>query len=261
MTRRLNVVLLILLIGVFGPFFWLVLDTGGTGRAVKPVDIAQLRLLAEAIPGPLPREVRYERIGRQPRTADLVAAGSGLRQVDLTTYAFQIVREDGTDITIDRGMSRRSAQRRELADFDPEAQASVERVVRGAALALRLTRSTVRPPAVPYPVAPGVVVIPTPGVGPGTRMIFVRLAEGRELLFAGEIAPLNVSWRQDRPPPRAVTLFHRRPRVEIAQWLRTIRRLKWSAPLLVIVPGRDPALPPPLKRGFAKTSAPFAIGR
>ncbi len=40
----------------------------------------------------------------------------------------------------------------------------------------------------PQAVAPGVVVIPAPSHTPGSQMIFVRLADGREFLFAGDIA-------------------------------------------------------------------------
>jgi glyoxylase-like metal-dependent hydrolase (beta-lactamase superfamily II) len=38
-----------------------------------------------------------------------------------------------------------------------------------------------------YPVAPGFVLIKAPGHTPGSQMVYVRLASGREALFIGDI--------------------------------------------------------------------------
>lgn len=92
----------------------------------------------------------------------------------------------------------------------------------------------------PRPVAPGVVVVPAPGHGPGSQMIYVRLENGREHLFTGDVAPLAVSWQAGRPRSRLMP--DRLPasdRSEVAAWLRTIARLHRQAPDMVIVPGHD----------------------
>lgn len=39
-----------------------------------------------------------------------------------------------------------------------------------------------------YPLAPGVVLIKAPGHTPGSQMVYVRLADGREILLAGDVA-------------------------------------------------------------------------
>lgn len=102
---------------------------------------------------------------------------------------------------------------------------------------------------VPQAVAPGVVVIPAPSHTPGSQLVFVRLANGREYLFAGDIATMDTSWRELRARSRLVgDLLAPEDRPEVYAWLRTIRALKAQAPRLVVVPGHD----------FAATIDPLA---
>lgn len=90
-------------------------------------------------------------------------------------------------------------------------------------------------------VAPGIVVIPTTGSSDDLdQMIYVRLADGREYLFCGEIAPLTASWTRLRVQSRlAASRDDAESRARNFAWLRTIQSLKREAPGLVIVPGRD----------------------
>jgi glyoxylase-like metal-dependent hydrolase (beta-lactamase superfamily II) len=105
----------------------------------------------------------------------------------------------------------------------------------GAAPTARIT------PGAPQAVAPGVVVIPAPSHTPGSQMIYVRLANGRELLFAGDIATFGQSWEETRARSRLVSEhFAPEDRHEVFAWLRTIRALRDSAPALIILPGHDP---------------------
>jgi glyoxylase-like metal-dependent hydrolase (beta-lactamase superfamily II) len=95
-------------------------------------------------------------------------------------------------------------------------------------------------PGAPQAVAPGVVVIPAPSHTPGSQMIFVRLASGREYLFAGDIATMDISWRELRARSRLVgDLLAPEDRGEVYAWLKTIRALKAQAPGMVVVPGHD----------------------
>jgi glyoxylase-like metal-dependent hydrolase (beta-lactamase superfamily II) len=52
-------------------------------------------------------------------------------------------------------------------------------------------------------VAPGAVLVKAPGHTPGSQMLYVRLADGRELLFIGDVA-----WHMD-----AIRELHYRPRL------------------------------------------------
>lgn len=95
-------------------------------------------------------------------------------------------------------------------------------------------------PVDPQAVAPGVVVIPAPSHTPGSQMIYVRLADGREVLFAGDIATMAASWQELRARSRLVgDYFAPEDRGEVFAWLRTIRALKQQAPEMLIVPGHD----------------------
>lgn len=95
-------------------------------------------------------------------------------------------------------------------------------------------------PRDPQAVAPGVVVIPAPSHTPGSQMIYVRLADGREVLFAGDIATMAASWQELRARSRLVgDYFAPEDRGEVFAWLRTIRALKQQAPEMLIVPGHD----------------------
>lgn len=92
----------------------------------------------------------------------------------------------------------------------------------------------------PQLVAPGIVTIPTPGHSPGSQMIFVQLANGNELLFAGDTATREVSWLERRPPSRFLTDFVMpQDRSKIVGWLAALSMLSKTEPRLNIVPGHD----------------------
>lgn len=92
----------------------------------------------------------------------------------------------------------------------------------------------------PFAVAPGVVVIPAPSHTPGSQMIFVTLADGTELLFAGDVATLASNWRRLRARSRLLSdIVAKENRGEVFAWLKTIRAWKQQAPRLVVVPGHD----------------------
>ena len=100
--------------------------------------------------------------------------------------------------------------------------------------AAAITASAIRP------VAPGVVVIPAPSHTKGSQMIYVRLADGREFLFTGDIATLALNWREQRARSRLIgDWLVPEDRAEVYAWLKTIAALKAAAPELVVLPGHD----------------------
>ena len=113
--------------------------------------------------------------------------------------------------------------------------------------------------SLPQAVAPGVVVIPAPSHTPGSQMIFVRLADGREFLFAGDISTLAESWQQTRARSRLLGDFIApENRAEVFAWLRTIQAWHREAPALQIIPGHDLGwiTSDPAKRGVRIGFAP-----
>jgi glyoxylase-like metal-dependent hydrolase (beta-lactamase superfamily II) len=92
----------------------------------------------------------------------------------------------------------------------------------------------------PMVIAPGVVVIPAASHTEGSQMVYVRLADGREFLFTGDIATMARSWQELRARSRLVgDYLAPEDRSEVFAWLKTIRALKAQSPGLVILPGHD----------------------
>jgi hypothetical protein len=71
-------------------------------------------------------------------------------------------------------------------------------------------------------------------------MIFVRLADGREYLFTGDIATMAQSWQDLRARSRLIGVYLApENRDEVFTWLKTIRALKGQAPKLEVIAGHD----------------------
>lgn len=90
-------------------------------------------------------------------------------------------------------------------------------------------------------IAPGVVLVKAPGHTPGSQMVYVRRADGRELLFLGD-----VSWRlrnieQVRERPLFMTLLIREDRRQVIAQLAALNELSRLEPAIALVPGHDGA--------------------
>jgi glyoxylase-like metal-dependent hydrolase (beta-lactamase superfamily II) len=92
----------------------------------------------------------------------------------------------------------------------------------------------------PLRVAPGVVLIRAPGHTPGSQIVYVRLANGRELLLVGDIAWHRRHFEEPRGHPRLSSwiLGEDLPRV-LAQ-LRALHEA-WRDEGVVVVPSHDGA--------------------
>ena len=257
MTWRLNIILLTLLL-LFGlPYYWLLLDNSPRGVAAKPVTIDQLRALAQSVPGAAPESIAVELIASERVPGNFVAAGRGLKRRLLGTMSFRLALPGGAaPVAIDAGMPAGSDSAKGMEHFYLAARSRTDAALREASLVLLTDGSESQAgglpgggsnakaislsPGAPQAVAPGIVAIPAPSHAPDSRMYFVRLASGREYLFAGDIAPLAVNWQELRGPSRLRSYFQEpADRREVFAWLRTIRRLKSEARGLVVVPGRD----------------------
>ncbi len=262
---RFNIFLLMLLLAIGILYYWFLVDNSAPDARPHPVSIAQLRSLATAPGEAAPVRIRFERIASQWQMGNRVAAGRGLRALRLHTLSYMIEYAGKPPVLIGAGLTKADAARFEHETFAVRAQARVVRAVaRASALVplspapeqlggLRMIAGTDQAQrlemqiakmeeaeriSVPHRVAPGLVAIPTPQVHPGSRMVYARLADGREYLFAGKIAPTRRNWRGPRLPARFVTdLGHREDRQAMLSWLLTIQALKREAPALVVVPG------------------------
>ncbi|MGE3692654.1 MAG: hypothetical protein AB7F98_14875 [Novosphingobium sp.] len=227
---------LALLLGL--PYYWLLLDNRPDGIQPMPIHMAQLRELAASKPGPLPESVRMELVAHRLLPGNLVAAGSGMKRRNMGMLAFVLPVPGGRNVLIgpataigpDAGISLHRRYR--------DAAARVEQLRRDGAMAIATDGGAGA--SQPAALAPGVVAIPAPSHRPSTRMIYARIANGAEYLFATDVAPLAVSWKSQRGRARLVSdWLVPEDRRSVFAWLRTIRALKLEAPALHVVPGYD----------------------
>ena len=91
-------------------------------------------------------------------------------------------------------------------------------------------------------IRPGVVLIKAPGHTPGSQMIYVQRADGREFLFMGDVSSMADNVRLLRQRSRYVTsVLGNSDRAPVADELLAIRQAAQRDPDLVLVPGHDAA--------------------
>jgi glyoxylase-like metal-dependent hydrolase (beta-lactamase superfamily II) len=82
------------------------------------------------------------------------------------------------------------------------------------------------------PIAPGVVLIRAPGHTPGSQMVYVRLASGRELVLVGDVVWHNAGIETGRQKPDSVSKRMAENRAEIGDeiaWLKSDVAPAWIA--------------------------------
>lgn len=86
----------------------------------------------------------------------------------------------------------------------------------------------------------GVVLIKAPGHTPGSQMVFVQLADGREYLFLGDIAWRFENVERARTRARLVSWYYLgEDRDAVLNELATLKKLHEAEPNLIMVPGHD----------------------
>lgn len=93
-----------------------------------------------------------------------------------------------------------------------------------------------------YPLAPGVVLIRSPGHTPGSQMVYVRRSDGREYLFMGDVASAIDNVRLQHIRPQYTTRFFGSSHDDrSAVMLETIalHDLHNQHPDVILVPGHD----------------------
>ncbi len=284
MTRRLNILLLVLLVVAGLPYYWLFIDSRPGDAQPKAVSIVRLRELAAKIPGQRPVSVEMEEVAYARVPGNVFVAGSGIKRKYFGFMAFRLPVPGSGAAIIDTGMTEAVASELGVERFIAPAQAKVDAAVRQAGLILathehsdhmaglaalssdpaiararlgqqqlpnaplagrlpwanRTGLTATIAPGGPQALAPGIVAIPAPSHTPGSQMIYVQLASGKEYLFAGDIATMAQSWRELRGRSRLITDYvAKEDRRETFAWLMTIRRLAADAPELRIIPGHD----------------------
>jgi glyoxylase-like metal-dependent hydrolase (beta-lactamase superfamily II) len=89
-------------------------------------------------------------------------------------------------------------------------------------------------------VAPGMVLIKSPGHTPGSQMVYVQTADGAEFLFIGDVAWhfRNIELQRERPR-FATQIMIKEDRAAVFGQLGALHRLHEAEPRINIVPGHD----------------------
>ena len=95
---------------------------------------------------------------------------------------------------------------------------------------------------------PGVVLVKAPGHTPGTQLVYVRLADGRELLLVGDVAWHHDNVRLPRMHPRLVNWLGGEDAEAMAHQLRWLHDLQRTAPEVHQVVAHDEAQMTDLQR-------------
>ena len=91
-----------------------------------------------------------------------------------------------------------------------------------------------------HAIAPGVVLIKAPGHTPGSQLIYVKRADGTEILFLGDVAWQHRNIDIVRERARLVTQFLiKEDRDAVMLQLAELKRLRDAEPKLEIMPGHD----------------------
>ena len=105
------------------------------------------------------------------------------------------------------------------------------------------------------PIAPGVVLIKAEGHSPGSQLVYVRLASGREVVLAGDVAWNMLGVLEERLKP-AETLRGRNlseDQIEITEQLRWLKMLQSSGVIIVVSHDLD-AIDHLIQKGFLGSS-------
>lgn len=252
MTRRFNLLLALAVLFIALPYYWLLVDNHPGEAAPRPLAIGRLRELAGELPGQRPVAIAVERAAYRLVPGNVMAAGSGMKRRLYSNLVFRLDVPGKGPVVIDAISSRGEAGRQGLTLAGKPTQDRIAAALHDASLVLATRGTPASAGGRPRAIAPGIVVIPAPVPTPGHRMIYLRMADGREYLLAGEVAPHAASYRQMRGRSRLMT-DHVRPedRETAIAWLATIRELQRQAPELRVIPGHDLAwLASPEHRGW-----------
>lgn len=269
MTPRLNIFIAAIVVLIGFPAYWYWFDNRPGDVATKPLDLATIRAMAdeasERESGPA--AAQYEALGYRWRMRGTLAAGSGVRFEKQFLVSYRLTYADDTSIMIDAGVAPDQAGEANFSAYDSRAWPRVESALREARFVIPLgsglphiggldalsaqdstwaakrAEPDLSPSARarkaagdPYPIAPGIVVIPTAERAPNSQMVYVHFQDGRELLFLGTLSQTARNWRDLRAPSRYLTdIVRTGDRNEYFAWLETVQKWKAEQPDLKLV--------------------------
>jgi|SRR5579883_133867 len=121
-------------IALAAAYDWMVLDTR-LPKGHYSLDLAELRRLANSIPGPKPRDIRVERVATFEFPEAVTVAGGSWKTVQGPAISYQIVYPNGT-VIVDTAMDEAVTKAMGRATFHPEPYARMIQAMSQASLIL-----------------------------------------------------------------------------------------------------------------------------
>ena len=90
-----------------------------------------------------------------------------------------------------------------------------------------------------HALAPGVVLIKAPGHTPGSQMVYIQQADGREVLLLGDVSWQMRNIHAVRERPLFITALVRENRGQVINQFKALHELKQREPELAMIPGHD----------------------
>jgi glyoxylase-like metal-dependent hydrolase (beta-lactamase superfamily II) len=84
------------------------------------------------------------------------------------------------------------------------------------------------------PIAPGVVLIKAPGHTPGSQMVYVKLASGREVILSGDVAFNHLGIETETEKPDSASRHMAEDRAAIAGELAWLHRAEHNGVSVVV---------------------------
>jgi glyoxylase-like metal-dependent hydrolase (beta-lactamase superfamily II) len=110
----------LLFVAAIPAYFWLFTESTVPDSGSYGIDIAQLRTLADSMPGEKPTEIRFEAIASMNVPTTGIVAGAGWAETTLTFFTFQVLYGDHSAM-IDTAMDRKTADETSAKNFDDAA--------------------------------------------------------------------------------------------------------------------------------------------
>ena len=114
-------------------YWWLFVETHRASAASYPIDIAQVRRLADSQAGKKPQSIRVETVGHLAAPKTMVVAGDGWKRTDLPVSSYELVYPDHLAI-VDAGFDADIARSMTAPSFDSAAFARMSGALAHAAL-------------------------------------------------------------------------------------------------------------------------------
>lgn len=285
--RRLGILLAVLVVLAVPAYWWFVMESHMPSTGAYTIDMAEVRRLADSMPGDKPTEVRVETVSHLTFPKAAVVAGDSWESTDMPVSAYQVVYPDHT-VIVDTafGPGEIKGFGSSLKSFNTEAYQRLSDALHKASMilvthehmdhtggffaqpdadklmaVLKLNKEQFDNPQYMQPVifpdamrkgyqplvydrytavGPGMVLIKAPGHTPGSQIVYIKRADGAEMLLLGDVAWHSRNIDIVRERARLVTQFMlREDRDSVMLELGELKRLHDAEPKLGMMPGHD----------------------